>query len=108
LPTEFDDFADCAALMANLDLVISVDTGTAHLAAALGRPTWILIPFMPDWRWMLGREDNLWYPTVRLFRQHVRGDWDDVMRRVAAALRDDPIRARSASKDEGQVSDSLH
>ncbi|HEX3316060.1 MAG TPA: tetratricopeptide repeat-containing glycosyltransferase family protein [Gemmataceae bacterium] len=88
LPTEFDDFADCAALMANLDLVISVDTGTAHLAAALGRPTWTLIPYVPDWRWMLGRDDSLWYPTMRLFRQTTRGDWEGVMRRVTAALRE--------------------
>ena len=102
LATEFDDFADCAALMANLDLVISVDTGTAHLAAALGRPTWTLIPYVPDWRWMLGREDSLWYPTMRLFRQATRGDWGDVIRRVAEALKESvEARARRASKGEG-------
>jgi Glycosyltransferase family 9 (heptosyltransferase) len=86
LPTDFDDFVDCASLMANLDLIISVDTATAHLAAALGKPTWTLIPYVPDWRWMLGREDSLWYPTMRLFRQATRGDWSDVLRRVAVAL----------------------
>ena len=102
LPTEFDDFADCAALMANLDLVITVDTGTAHLAAALGRPTWTLIPYVPDWRWMLGREDTLWYPTMRLFRQKTRGDWGDVMRRVAAALRETvDARARARARAKG-------
>ena len=88
-------------MMANLDLVISVDTATAHLAAALGRPTWTLIPLVPDWRWMLGRDDSVWYPTMRLFRQTTRGDWGDVIRRVAAALRESASRARSASKDEG-------
>ena len=101
LPTDFDDFADCAALMANLDLVISVDTATAHLAAALGRPTWTLIPYVPDWRWMLERDDSVWYPTMRLFRQTTRGDWGDVIRRVTEALRETLSRARSASKDEG-------
>jgi Glycosyltransferase family 9 (heptosyltransferase) len=101
LATEFDDFADCAALMANLDLVISVDTATAHLAAALGRPTWTLLPLVPDWRWMLGRDDTIWYPTMRLFRQTTRGDWEGVIRRVAEALREtvDAV-ARSASKVE--------
>jgi hypothetical protein len=100
LATEFDDFADCAALMANLDLVISVDTATAHLAAALGRPTWTLIPHVPDWRWMLGRDDTVWYPTMRLFRQRARGDWVDVMRRVAAALRE-TVEACGTSRGEG-------
>jgi ADP-heptose:LPS heptosyltransferase len=68
------------------DLVISVDTSVAHLAAALGRPTWILIPFCPDWRWMLEREDSPWYPTARLFRQPAPGDWASVIRRVRDEL----------------------
>ena len=69
-----------------LDLVISADTAVAHLAGALGRPLWVVLADVPDWRWMLGREDSPWYPTARLFRQRRRGDWDDVMTRVAAEL----------------------
>jgi tetratricopeptide (TPR) repeat protein len=80
------DFADTAALMMNLDLVISVDTAVAHLAGALARPVWTLIPFAPDWRWMLGRDDSPWYPTMRLFRQERRGVWSDAMHRVREAL----------------------
>lgn len=81
-----DGFLDTAAVMAHLDLVISADTAIAHLAGALGRPVWILLADVPDWRWMLGREDSPWYPTARLFRQRRRGDWDEVMARVAAEL----------------------
>ena len=66
---ELEDFDDTAAVVALVDLVITVDTSVAHLAGALGRPTWILVPFWPDWRWMLDRDDSPWYPTVRLFRQ---------------------------------------
>ena len=80
------DFEDTAAVLAQLDLLISVDTSVAHLAGAMGIPTWILLPYAPDWRWLLGREDNPWYPTVRLFRQSKPGDWDSVMTRVADAL----------------------
>lgn len=87
LNDEIADFADTAAAMANLDLVISSCTGPAHLAGALGRPTWTVIPFSPDWRWMEAREDTPWYPSMRLFRQDQRGDWGSVMQRLAAALR---------------------
>ncbi len=80
---------DTAALIAELDLVISVDTGIAHLAGALARPTWLLLPFAPDWRWQLGRDDSPWYPTLRLFRQSRSGEWPEVVERVAAALRDE-------------------
>ena len=80
------DFADTAALIANLDLVISVDTAIAHLAGALGKPVWIMLPFAPDWRWQLNREDSPWYPTARLFRQSAIGNWPGVVARVAAAL----------------------
>ncbi|HTK36754.1 MAG TPA: tetratricopeptide repeat-containing glycosyltransferase family protein [Caulobacteraceae bacterium] len=80
------DFADTAALASQMDLVVSVDTSTAHLAAALGRPTWVLLPFSPDWRWLLDREDSPWYPTVRLFRQPAPGDWDSVLARLGEAL----------------------
>jgi Flp pilus assembly protein TadD len=80
------DFAETAALIENLDLVISVDTGVAHLAGAMGKPVWLLVPFPPDWRWLLDRADSPWYPTIRLFRQETPGDWDGVIRRVAAEL----------------------
>jgi tetratricopeptide (TPR) repeat protein len=81
-------FADTAALIANLDLVITVDTAVAHLAGALGKPVWVLLPFVPDWRWLLDREDSPWYPTARLFRQDDSRTWDAVIARVGAALRD--------------------
>lgn len=80
------DLAETAALIAQLDLVICVDTSIAHLAGALGKPTWLLLPYAPDWRWMLEREDSPWYPTMRLFRQQRAGDWDTVLDRVHAAL----------------------
>jgi Tfp pilus assembly protein PilF len=82
------DFADTAALIAGLDLVITVDTACAHLAGALGKPCWVLLPaWMPDWRWLADRADTPWYPHVmRLFRQRRDGAWDEVMRDVAAAL----------------------
>jgi hypothetical protein len=79
-------FADTAALMKALVLVISVDTSVAHVAGALGVPVWVLIPFTPDWRWMYDREDSPWYPTMRLFRQTKRGEWGDVFECVAAEL----------------------
>jgi tetratricopeptide (TPR) repeat protein len=85
---ELNDFSDTAALVSQLDLVISVDTSVAHLAGALGKPTWILLPEVPDFRWLLGRDDSPWYPTVRLFRQDASRDWDGVIARVAAALRE--------------------
>jgi tetratricopeptide (TPR) repeat protein len=80
------DFAETAAAVSHLDLVITVDTAVAHLAGALGRPTWLLLPHVPDWRWLLGREDSPWYPTARLFRQRQAGDWWDVACKVATAL----------------------
>jgi tetratricopeptide (TPR) repeat protein len=80
------DFADTAALIENLDLVISVDTSVAHLAGALGKPVWVLIPSNPDWRWMLNRSDSPWYPTMRLYRQEHRGDWSAAISGLAQDL----------------------
>jgi hypothetical protein len=80
------DFADTAAAIACLDLVISADTSVAHLAGALAKPVWVMLPKVPDWRWMLGRDDSPWYPTMRLYRQNAFGDWPGVMARVAADL----------------------
>ena len=82
-----DDFGDTARLIDELDLLISVDTAAAHLAGALGKPVWTLLPFIPDWRWMADRTDSPWYPSMQLFRQHDRNDWGGVMADVAAALR---------------------
>ncbi|MCA3270694.1 MAG: tetratricopeptide repeat protein [Roseomonas sp.] len=84
---ELGDFADTAALISSLDLVISVDTSVAHLAGALGKPTWVMVPFAPDFRWLLDREDTPWYPKMRLFRQSRAGDWDGVIARIGEALR---------------------
>jgi tetratricopeptide (TPR) repeat protein len=86
LTADLTDFADTAALISCLDLVITVDTAVAHLAGALGRPTWLLLPYMPDWRWLLDREDSPWYPTVRLFRQGADRDYAKVIDRVRAEL----------------------
>ncbi len=81
-----DDFADTAAILAQLDLVITIDTAVAHLAGALGRPTWVLLEHDPAWQWMLDREDSPWYPTARLFRQSSRGDWAGVIQTVRDRL----------------------
>jgi hypothetical protein len=80
------DFADTAALIAQLDLVITIDTAVAHLAGALGVPLWVMLPFAPDWRWFLHREDSPWYPTARLFRQQRILEWDPVIAKVRAEL----------------------
>jgi tetratricopeptide (TPR) repeat protein len=91
-----NDFAQKAALIAGLDLVISVDTSNAHLAGALGKPVWILLPAAPDWRWGLRRTDSPWYPTARLFRQPTAGDWTRVVADVKAALQQfRPLDSRS-------------
>ena len=80
-------FSDTAALIGGLDLVISVDTSVAHLSGALHKPTWILLPFVPDWRWLLDRDDSPWYPSIRLFRQEKRSDWSAVFKNLSKALR---------------------
>jgi len=83
---QFSDVDRFAAQITAMDLVITIDNSTAHLAGALGIPTWVLLPFAPDWRWMLDREDSPWYPAMRLFRQTTTGDWQAVMRSVQSAL----------------------
>ena len=93
---ELKTYADTAALIASLDLVISVDTSVAHLAGALAKPLWVLLPFTPDWRWQLDRDDSPWYPTARLFRQDATREWDSVMARVRTAL-DAHLRRRELS-----------
>jgi tetratricopeptide (TPR) repeat protein len=86
LTADLDDFGETAALLCCLDLVITVDTSVAHLAAALGCPTWILLPYTPDYRWLLDRDDSPWYPTVRLFRQSISRDYGEVLDRVRSEL----------------------
>jgi tetratricopeptide (TPR) repeat protein len=86
LGPDLHDFADTAAAIARLDLLISVDTSVAHLAGAMARPTWVLLPTIPDWRWLLDRDDSPWYPTIRLFRQPRGGDWAAVVEKIAAEL----------------------
>jgi hypothetical protein len=86
LTAELPDFAETAGFISHLDLVISVDTSVAHLAGAMGKPVWMMLTFVPDWRWLLDREDSPWYPSMRLFRQKKRGEWDEVVRHVAEAL----------------------
>jgi tetratricopeptide (TPR) repeat protein len=90
---ELASFADTAALVACLDLVVTADTAVAHLAGALGKPVWLLTPFAPDWRWLLERTDSPWYPTMRLFRQRRAGDWGEVVEAVRAALAGDSASA---------------
>jgi ADP-heptose:LPS heptosyltransferase len=82
-----DAFLDTAAVMETLDLVISSDTSIAHLAGALGRPVWVALKWVPDWRWMLDRPDSPWYPTMRLFRQRTRDDWREPFSHIENAVR---------------------
>jgi ADP-heptose:LPS heptosyltransferase len=97
LAADLTDFAETAALVDCLDLVVTVDTSVAHLAAALGRPTWILLPYTPDYRWLLDRDDSPWYPTARLFRQSETRDYGGVIERVRAELR---VRIAAWSKPD--------
>lgn len=90
------DFAQTAGLIKNLDLVITVDSAVAHLAGAMGKETWILLPYLPDWRWQLDRQDSPWYPTVRLFRQNKPGDWSKVIEQVKLALEGNLMRTENA------------
>jgi ADP-heptose:LPS heptosyltransferase len=85
--SELRDFSDTAALIAGMDLILSVDTSVAHLAGAMGKPLWVLLPYSPDYRWLLNRTDSPWYPTATLFRQPAAGDWKSVVLRVADRMR---------------------
>ncbi len=95
LGAEIQSFADTAAIIAQLDLVITIDTSVAHLAGALGKPVWIVLPFVADWRWQIDREDSPWYPTARLFRQKEAGNWNEVFERVAKQLQTVITREKS-------------
>ncbi|TAF01407.1 MAG: tetratricopeptide repeat protein [Oscillatoriales cyanobacterium] len=111
LSDNLNDFADTAAVISQLDLVICVDTAVAHLAGALGKPVWILLSFMPDWRWMLAREDSPWYPTARLFRQSKPGDWDGVGDRIKTALQElipTPTEAKQSSSAIAEIDVQFH
>ena len=92
LAPDLKDFVDTAAVLMNLDLLITVDTAAAHLAGALARPVWNLLPVGPDWRWQFDREDSPWYPTMRLFRQETAGDWTSVIARVVDELKKFVVR----------------
>lgn len=102
LSPHLTDFAETAAALANLDLLISVDTAPVHLAGALGKPTWLLLPYVPDWRWMRERTDTPWYPSMRLFRQPEAGRWDAVLMRMTKVLADWALAAESARKKPAQ------
>ena len=86
LENEMNDFTDTAAIIINLDLVISVDTAVVHLAGAIGKPVWTLLHSAPDWRWFLNREYSPWYPGMRLFRQSKLSDWTGVFEEVKSSL----------------------
>jgi hypothetical protein len=89
LSSDLHDFADTAAALTQMDLVISVDTAVAHLTGGLGRPVWTLLPYAADWRWIKDRNDSPWYPTMRLFRQTKRGEWGEVIDQLAESLSKD-------------------
>ena len=86
LGPEIADFGDTMAILEALDLVVTIDTAVGHLAGAMGRPAWLMLPFAPDWRWLLDRADSPWYPTARLFRQPAPGQWNPVVAEIARRL----------------------
>jgi hypothetical protein len=104
LGAEIADFADTMAIIETLDLIVTVDTAVAHLAGAMGKPVWILLPYAPDWRWLLERSDSPWYPSARLFRQPSPGDWASVVRRVGEALSEPRFEPQRHEKPCNQVS----
>ena len=87
LDAQIETFEDTAAILANVDLLVCVDTSVGHVAGALGEPTWIMLPYAPDWRWLTDRSDTPWYPSVRLFRQDAPKSWTAVIANVAQSLR---------------------
>ena len=87
LSPHIKDFADTATLIENLDLIISIDTSVAHLAGAMGKPTWVLLTKIPDWRWLLNRTDTPWYPTMKLFRQKIKGSWEPVITEICSNIK---------------------
>jgi hypothetical protein len=98
--SQLNDFADTAALIANLDLVISVDTAVAHLAGAMGKPVWLLLPFLADWRWMAKGKQSPWYPTMRLYRQDRDRSWPGVINEVAKELAGEIHRHRTMAAEK--------
>ncbi|MEC5030558.1 MAG: tetratricopeptide repeat protein, partial [Oscillatoria sp. PMC 1051.18] len=103
LRAQLNDFADTAEAISQLDLVISVDTAVAHLAGAMGKPVWILLPFAPDWRWMLARDDTPWYPSMRLFRQPAPGEWEAVFTQVKQELQQLAVTSEQLSVTSEQL-----
>jgi hypothetical protein len=101
------DFAETAAAIAPLDLIITVDTAIAHLAGAMGKTVWVLLPYAPDWRWMMAREDSPWYPTMTIFRQDTPGDWDPVLADVRAALAGEITEKLRGSRSVGKRKQQL-
>jgi ADP-heptose:LPS heptosyltransferase len=101
LGQDFNDFADTAAVIAMLDLVVAVDTSVAHLAGAMGKGVALLIPFSPDFRWLLDRTDSPWYPTMRIFRQSKIGDWDAPVAQLRDELAAAAARPRSPATARG-------
>jgi tetratricopeptide (TPR) repeat protein len=97
------DFDEAAAIVANLDLVITCDTALAHLAGGLGKPVWVALPLVPDWRWLLEREDTPWYPTMWLVRQRRLGDWEDVLGRIEAELHRRQARPEATLRPDGRA-----
>ena len=85
--SEINDYADTVAIIGQLDLIISVDTSVAHLAGPMGKPVWVLLPFAPDYRWLLDRGDSPWYPTMQLYRQRSPGNWSDIFDEIERLLR---------------------
>jgi ADP-heptose:LPS heptosyltransferase len=99
LGSRLDDFADTAAAVRNMDLVITCDSAPAHFARSLGKPVWVVIAAMSDWRWLLGQDDSPWYPTMRLFRQKRVGDWDEVFQRIELEVGQLLVERKAARAD---------
>jgi ADP-heptose:LPS heptosyltransferase len=97
LSHQINDFEDTAAILCEVDLLISIDSSPVHLAGALGCPAWVMLPLLPDWRWLQHRADSPWYPSVRLFRQREWGRWDQVIDDVATALTLEAARHRDTA-----------